>query len=417
MVCGLSFILVSSASAQSSGWPQFGGPNRNFKSDAKGLADSWPAAGPRRLWTRELGEGYSAIVSDGPAKASSGDAGRLYTMYRVGDQERVVALDAATGKTIWEYGYAAAFLQGMDMGNGPGPHSTPLVVDKYVFAAGVTSKLHCLDKQTGKLVWSHDLWKEYNGTFIDTGYSCSPLAYKNTVIVMLGGKGTALIAFNQTDGAVAWKKQDFTNSPSSPILINLEGQEQLVAFLGNEVAGFDPGNGELLWSHPHVTKWNLNVSMPVWGDDNLLFCSSAYDVGSRVLQLTRNGNKTEVKELWASKRVRVHKDNAIRLGDYIYASSGDFGPAFFTALEIKTGKVAWQARGFSKASFLYADGKFIILDEDGNLGLATPSPAGLKVLAKVELLKQNAWTVPALVGTRLFIRDRKTITALELGGG
>jgi outer membrane protein assembly factor BamB len=416
LVCGLSFTFVPSASAQSFGWPQFGGPNRNFKSDSKGLASSWPAAGPRRLWMRDLGEGYSAIVSDGPEKTSSGDAGRLYTMYRVGDEERVIALDAATGKTIWEYGYAAPFLKGMDMGNGPGPHSTPLVVDKYVFAAGVTSKLNCLDKRTGKLVWSHDLWKEFNGTLIDTGYSCSPLAYKNTVILMLGGKGTALIAFDQKDGSVVWKKQDFTNSPSSPILINLEGQYQLVAFLANEVAGFDPANGDLLWSHPHVTRWNLNVSMPVWGEDNLLFCSSAYDVGSRVLQLGRIGNKTEVKELWASKRVRVHKDNAIRLGDYVYASSGDFGPAFFTALEVRTGRVAWQDRGFSKASFLYADGKFIILDEDGNLGLAAPSSTGLKVLAKVELLKQNAWTVPALVGTRLFVRDRKTIMALELGG-
>jgi outer membrane protein assembly factor BamB len=233
---------------------------------------------------------------------------------------------------------------------------------------------------------------------------------------MLGGKGTALIAFNQKDGSVAWKKQDFINSPSSPILINLDGQDQLVAFLAAEVAGFNPDNGELLWSHPHVTRWNLNVSMPVWGEDNLLFCSSAYDVGSRVLQLSRTGNKTEVRELWASKRVRVHKDNAIRLGDYLYASSGDFGPAFFTALEIRTGKVAWQDRGFAKASFVYADGKFVILDEDGNLGLAAPSPTGLKVLAKVELLKQNAWTVPTLVGTRLFVRDRKTIMGLELGG-
>ena|SRR5207302_6553610 len=103
------------------------------------------------------------------------------------------------------------------------------------------------------------------------------------------------------------------------------------------------------------------------------------------------------------------------IGDHIYGSSGDFGPAFFAAVDVKTGKVAWQDRSFSKASLLYGDGKLIILDEDGNLALATISTTGLKVLSKVELLERNAWTVPSLVGTRLYIRDRKAIMALQLG--
>ena len=86
-----------------------------------------------------------------------------------------------------------------------------------------------------------------------------------------------------------------------------------------------------------------------------------------------------------------------------------------TAVEVKTGKIAWQSRDFAKASFILADGKLIILDEDGNLGLATVSPQGLKVHSKVELLTRNAWTIPTLVGTRLYVRDRKNIMALELG--
>jgi outer membrane protein assembly factor BamB len=88
-----------------------------------------------------------------------------------------------------------------------------------------------------------------------------------------------------------------------------------------------------------------------------------------------------------------------------------------TAVEVKTGKVAWQTRDFAKASFLLADGKFIIIDEDGNLGLATPSPQGLTVHSKVPLLDHNAWTVPTLVGTKLYVRDRKTIMALDVGQG
>jgi outer membrane protein assembly factor BamB len=405
----LAVVILSAgkAAAQSqSSWPQWGGPNRNFKAEVKGLANAWPATGPRRLWSRDLGEGHSAIVADNS---------RLYTMYRKGDQEIIIALDAGSGKTAWEYGYPAPTMKDMNLDNGNGPHSTPLLAGNYVYAIGMTSKLHCLDRENGKVVWSHDLWKEFKGTFIDTGYSCSPVAYKSTVIVTIGGPGQALMAFNQKDGTVAWRKQDFASAPSSPILINLDGQDQLVAFMASGLVGIDPNGGDLLWVYPHTTKWDLNISTPVWGEDHLLFCSSAYDVGSRVLQLTKTGGKTTVKELWYNRRMRVHKDNAIRIGDYIYGSSGDFGPAFFTAVEAKTGTILWQDRSFAKASFLYADGKFIILDEDGNLALATASPTGLKVHSKIEVLKNLAWTVPTLVGTRLYLRDRKTIMALELG--
>ena len=98
----------------------------------------------------------------------------------------------------------------------------------------------------------------------------------------------------------------------------------------------------------------------------------------------------------------------------VYASTGHLGPAFFTAIDVRTGRVLWQERGFSHASFLYADGKFIILDEDGTLGLATPTPTGLQVHARAELLNGTSWTVPTLVGTTLYLRDRRRIMALGL---
>ena len=84
-------------------------------------------------------------------------------------------------------------------------------------------------------------------------------------------------------------------------------------------------------------------------------------------------------------------------------------------MDVKTGRVVWQDRSFSKASFVYADGKFILVDEDGNLALATVSPAGLKIHSKVALLNSNAWTAPTLVGTTLYVRDRKNIVALDVG--
>ncbi|MCI0690810.1 PQQ-like beta-propeller repeat protein [candidate division KSB1 bacterium] len=385
-------------------WPQWGGPQRNFKAEVKSLTASWPENGPRQLWRRALGEGHSSILVDN---------GKLYTMYSNGEREIVIALEAATGKTIWEHTYESP-KKGLDLEYGSGPHATPLIAGDLLYTAGATAKLLALNKQTGKVVWSHDLWKEFGGTEMDRGYSCSPLAYKNTVIVTVGGSGQALMAFDQKNGSVVWKNQNFDNSPASPTLINVDGEDQLVAFMANEIAGLNPNNGELLWSHPHKTSWGLNISTPVWGEDNLLFCSSAYGTGSRALQLTRMNGKTIAKEIWTNNKMHVHFGTVIRAGDHIYGSSGDFGPCFFTAIEAKTGKILWQNRGLARASFVYADGKFIILDEEGNLALATASPEGLKVHAKVDLLSNKAWTAPTLVGKKLYARDRKEIVALEL---
>lgn len=387
-------------------WLQWGGPQRDFKAAATGLQESWPAEGPKRLWSRSLGDGHSAILVE---------QGRLYTMYSSGDREVVIALDAQTGKTLWEFPYEAS-AKGLNLSEGKGPHSTPLVVGRLIYTVGVQGTMHALDKTTGRLVWKHDLWGEYGGYRDDRGYSPSPVAYKNTVIVPVGGRdGQSLMAFDQQTGNIAWKNLNYTPAPASPILINVGGQDQLVYFSTNELVGCDPNNGSYLWHHPHKTQYGLNISTPVWGPDNIIFMSSGYGTGSRAIQLARSGNQTTVKQLWANNRVRVHQGTVVRDGDLAYGSSGDFGPAFFTAINVKTGAIAWQERALSKASFVYADGKLVILDEDGTLALAKPSASGLNILAKAGVMKGVAWTVPTLAGTRLYLRDRRTIAALDLG--
>jgi outer membrane protein assembly factor BamB len=335
-------------------------------------------------------------------------------MYRRGSDEVTLAAATATGKTIWEHTENASFRGGMAMENGPGPHATPLVTADAVYAVGILAHLLCLDKKTGHVLWSHDLWHEFNGTPMDRGYSGSPVAWKDTVIMMVGGAGHALMAFNQKDGKVVWQKQDFKNSPSSPILIKVDGQDQVVAVMSDEVAGLNPDTGDLLWKYPHSTSWGLNIALPLWTGDNTLFVSSAYNSGSVALELHVVNGNTQVKELWNTNRMRVHIGNLLRIGDTLYGSSGDFGPAPLTALDAKTGNVLWQDRSFPKAAFLYADGKLIAVDEDGNLSLATVSPTGLKVLSRAELLRSNAWTAPALAGTALYVRDRHSLMALDL---
>jgi len=393
-------------------WTQFGGAGRDFVSDSKGLASTWPASGPKKLWSRSLGEGHSSVLVEN---------GRLYTMYRqitrqpsVSHEEVVAALDAASGKTIWEFKYPAS-PAGIQFDQGFGPHSTPLIVGNRLFAASSRSELFALDKMTGKRIWWHDFVKEFNAPLTARGYSGSPLLYNGTIIVTMGGPNQAVAAFDQASGKLLWKNGYFVWAPASPILIDVDKQPQLVVFGGDVVTGMDPANGRELWRQPHKTDWGLNISTPVWvADQHLLLVSSAYGVGTRALELRQSAGKTTVTEKWHSQRMRIHIGTIIRLGEHAYASSGDFGPALISAIDLKSGAIAWQDRSFARAQLLYADGKIIVLDEDGVLGLATVSPQGLKVLAKASVLQHLAWTPPTLVGTTLYVRDRQTISAFDL---
>jgi outer membrane protein assembly factor BamB len=412
IVTAIAVAPVTTQGQTTPSWTQWGGAGRNFMSDSKGLASSWPASGPRQLWSRILGEGHSAVLVEN---------GRLYTMYRqitrqpsVSHEEVVAALDAASGKTIWEFKYPAP-PNGIQFDQGFGPHSTPLIVGNRLFAASSRSELFALDKTTGKRIWSHDFVKEFNAPLTGRGYSGSPLLFNNTIIMTMGGPNQAVAAFDPASGKLLWKSGYFVWAPASPILIDVDKQPQLVVFGGDVVTGMDPTNGRELWRHPHKTDWGLNISTPVWAaDQHLLLVSSAYGVGTRALELRQAAGKTTVSEKWHSQRMRIHIGTIIRLGEHAYASSGDFGPAFISAIDLKSGNVAWQDRSFARAQLLYADGKIIVLDEDGMLGLATVSPQGLKVLAKASVLKHLAWTPPTLVGTTLYIRDRQMVAAFDL---
>ena len=398
----------------SAAWRLWGGPNRNFLSPSTGLAESWPVAGPPVLWKRDLGEGYSAIAVDGDT---------LYTMYHriqpywlifSEQQEVVVALDARTGETQWEYPYKVTFRSAY-ADTGPGPHVMPQVVGNLVFTSGVTGMIHALDKKTGQRVWQRDLYEEFGGTRMNFGYSSHALPYKDNLIVMAGGEGKAILSLKQSSGEVVWARQSFRNAHSAPLLIDVDGEPQVAAVAADRIIGVNPDNGELLWSFPHTTEYGLAISLPVWGEDNLLFFSSSYGHGSRVLRLTREGPKTRVEEVWYSNRVRVHFGSIVRAGDTVYASSGHDGPAPLTAVDVPTGKILWQSREFAKASFVLAEGRLLVVDQEGHLGLATATPEGLTVHAKVLMLSPNAWTLPTLAGTRMYVRDRKVMMALDVG--
>ncbi len=397
-------------------WLQWGGPDRNFSSSATGLANRWPEGGPPRLWEHELGDGFSAILCDGDT---------LYTMYSVRDKEDafkgdeiVVALDARTGKTRWEHRYAAPWPKGMQMEFGPGPHSTPIVVGDKIYTVGCTAKLNCLDKNTGSPVWSRDLHEEYQAELLERGYGASPLSYENKIwLTVSKEKGKAVMAFDPADGKTLWQGGDFQPGYASLLAIAVDGVEQLIAFSGKAVLGLDPSDGRAMWSVDHPTQWGANITTPLWSaQDKHLFVSSAYGMGSRGIRLEKAGSQIVAKELWFNPKMKIQHGDAVRVGDHIYGSSGDFGPSFLDCIDVKTGEFAWRQRLDARANVLHADGKLLVLDENGGLFLVKADPEKYRLLAKApSVLDKTSWTTPTLVGRTLYLRDRRKIMALNLG--
>jgi len=387
-------------------WPQWGGPDRSFVVAARELADTWPTEGPRRLWQRPLGDGYSAIVTDGRT---------LYTLFRDGTADVAIALDAATGTTVWEARYEAPFVETCSERLGPVPRAAPLITGNRLITTSAGGMMTGFDRQTGRKLWSVTLVAPDSDSVRSCGYSSSPLSFGDMVITTAGGRNRAVIAVDAATGKTVWQSQDFQNGYSSPLLVDLDGQPEVVVFTYGEVSGLNPKTGALEWTVAHASDQGVNVATPVWGSDHLLFVSSAYNGGSRVLRLTRRQGSVNVEEVWANRRVRVHFGNAVRLGNRIYASNGDFGAAPFAAIDIATGDMAWRDRSVSRATIIGVGNKLLILDEDGTLALATPGDAGLVIHAKASILGARAWTAPTLSGTTLYLRDLKQIVALELG--
>lgn len=407
-LAGLAVLLLSlpAPPAAPGAWPQWGGPNRNFVVGAAALADKWPATGPPRLWQRPLGDGFSSIVTDGTT---------LYTLYRDGADDVAIALDAKTGATRWSTNYAAPFRETCSEHLGPAPRAAPLILGDRLITVTSGGAMHSFDRRDGAAQWTVDLLEGASGALRACGFSTSPLAYKNTVITTAGGTGRGVIALDAATGRTVWQAQDFQNGYSSPILIDLDGRPEVVVFTYGEIAGLNPDSGALEWSRPHVSDQGVNVATPIWGDDHLLFISSAYGGGSRVLKLARKPDGVAVEEVWANQRVRIHFGNAVRLGGRIYGSNGDMGSAPFAAVDVATGETLWRDRSVTRSTLIGVGSDLVILDEDGNLALATPTATGLELRGKVSLLGERSWTAPTLSGTTLFVRDRHQILALALG--
>lgn len=399
----IGLLTVSfSAVAVAAEWPQWRGIDRSGVSRETGLLKTWPASGPKLLWSaKKLGEGHSS-----PSIAK----GRIFGMGVRGEKEVVWALDEKTGKELWATPIAAAIeLEGRQAGNGS--RATPSVSGMQVFALGVGGDLACLDIATGKLTWKKNLVTDFGGSVPQWGYTESPLVDGDNVIVTPGGRAATMVALSKKTGAVAWKSTDpngYRVAYSSAIAADMGGQRQYIQFLSGGVVGVGAKDGKPLWHFDApASRGGINCSTPIF-DKGYVFAASAYGHGGGLAQLTTDAGAISAKDVYFTKQMQNHHGGMVLVGDYLYG----FDNSTLTCLEFKTGKVMWANRSVGKGSLIAADGLLYCRGERGPVALVEATPKEYTEKARFEQPERSgapAWAYPLISDGKLYLRDQDVL--------
>jgi outer membrane protein assembly factor BamB len=381
-------------------WPEFRGPDG--QGHAMGiLPTEW---GPMRnlVWKQALpGNGWSSPAIVG---------GRIYLTASVvakgaggGYSLQALCLNATSGKSIWE---REVF---QEPANAPRPHGknshaspTPLVAGDRLYVHFGHQGTACLDL-AGKVLWTNTEQK-YSPVHGNGG---TPILVDDALVFSCdGGDKTFVVALDRNTGKQLWKT-DRTTQPargfsfSTPLLITVKGQKQIVSAGSDAVMAYDPATGKELWKVRYEGGYSV-IPRPVFGH-GLVFVCTGYGTPNllaiRVEDAT--GDVTETNVVWKSKRNVPHTPSLL-LVDYELYMVSDGGQA--SCLDARTGKVHWQERlerAYS-ASPLYADGKIYFQSEDGVGTVVKASKEFVKVATNP--LKERTLASYAAVDGALFIR-------------
>ena len=399
-------LLISAVAATATEWPQWLGPMRNGTSSEENLLLEWPDAGPEVIWRKPLGRGFSAVSVAG---------GRLFTMYADSLGEYAVCLEAAGGRELWRVRTGKYYEEKQ---GGDGPRSTPTVHGETVYVLGAEGGLFALQAGSGEVIWQKDLVAEFGGQVPRWGFSTSPLVDGELLLVEAGGaEGSFLVdmvidrtapatavALDRRTGQTVWTALDDKMSYSSPVSYSVDGMRQAAFINAYALVGLSPDKGTELWRFPWKTRYDVSAATPLFIPPDRIFISSG-DKGA-VLRVGREG----VEEVWRNGEMQNHFGTSVYHEGHLYG----FDNSILKCIDAADGQTQWQARGYAKGTLILAAGHLILLGEQGNLGLAEANPERFVEKANVALMKGRCWTVPSLSEGILYVRDETEIVAVDL---
>lgn len=441
-------------------WPIFLGPHGTGVSGETNLLDEWPENGPAVVWKKKIGTGYSAPSVLGH---------RLVVHHRLKDKDLVECLHAVTGKPIWKFEYDTDYTDPYGYNNGP--RCTPLLTKDRCYLFGAQGKLLCLNLASGKFVWERDTAADWNVPEHFFGFGCTPILEDGLLIVLVGGQpNSGVVALDPATGKTVWESvgkqtwdgvpQDENNnrpykwtgnemlvSYSSPIAATIHGRRHLLCLMRQGLVSLEPKTGKLnfkYWFRAKVHE-SVNAARPVVVDDQILL-SAAYLTGAALLKVKPDGKDYDV--VWRDREgLSTHWSTPISVGRFFYGFSGRHEEeGLFQCRELVTGDLAWETNGFAgdlsdlardpktgqpinrqtgkpvpypfygRGSKILVDGKFIVLGERGTLALVKINPEGFEEISRASFpeIHYPAWAAPVLSRGRLYLRSEDHLLCLDV---
>lgn len=373
---------ASAAPAPSDDWPGWGGPRRSgVSSEAR-----WASEGrPEPLWKTQIGIGYSSVAVVGK---------RLFTLGYDKELELdvVYCLDALSGEILWTHTYPARIL---DLYHGGGTLTTPAVDGELVFVSEREAGLRCLEASSGKLLWERQVQKELGLDSPQWGFGASPLVLGDALVLNYG----RVCAFDKKSGKPLWQtKKSYGDAYSTPVdFPAASGAPTLAVFAGSGLVLLSGADGSEQAFTPWETKYNVNAMTPVLLEGRRVFISSGYERGCALVEL---GGETP-RVAWESKVMRNQMSGAVPWEGHLYG----FDDKVLKCIDL-AGKELWRERGLGQGALSIADGRLIVMSEDGELIVAQASSEAYHELSRTKVFDGGTcWTVPVLSGGLVFARN------------
>ena len=399
ILVGAVCVLVMSTLTVADDWPQFRGLQRDGVSPETGLAKEWEESGPKEVWRKTIGPGYSAVSIVGD---------RLYTMYVVEidgqDKEVAVALSAKDGEEFWRTPLGDRF----DNEFGDGPRATPTVSGDRVYVLDSRGTLAALETKNGSVVWSMNFIEKFEIELPNFGYSTSVVVDGDQVIVQAGGKdGNNYLGIDKDSGEIVWSRGSGPAGYNSALPVQVGDKKRFVYVADGQLICIDEDGGEV-WAH----EWPQGEThaMPIRIPPDKLYLAGAEGVGARLFRVKEADGKGEIELLWEQPFMRNHFSSAVVHDGTIYG----FDNATLKAISVEDGKMAWGKRGLGKGSLIFADGHLVVLSDRGKLLLVEATSEGYEEEGSVQALEGLCWTAPAFADGRLYLRNHDELVVYDL---
>lgn len=389
-------------------WPNLFGPNHDSVANSKGVQLPWPGAGPKELWRKPLGIGYSSVVVD---------RGRLIAFGRQGDEEIVEALDAKSGASQWRFAYPTHYVD--RYGYNGGPRCTPIIDGDKIYTYGAEGMLHAIGFQDGKKLWARNLIADYKVEQAFFGVGPTPLLEGGRLIVNVGGKAdnAGIVSIEAATGKTVWQATSDGPSYATPRAETIHGLRHVFVFTEAGLVDLEPSEGKVRWSIPFRSAMfeSVNATSPLVVGEIVLI-SATYNTGSLCLRIKPDGG---YEELWRDRRsLESHFSNMIHADGFVYAFSGRHSSnCSLVCVELTTGKVKWSNDSdLGRGSMVRVGSRLILWGETGRLGLLTidSNKANMESVTPQRLLGGHCWTPPTLCDGRMYLRGETELACYDL---